>query len=65
MECNFLIKEAADVRGVPLSSGAKAILIKTKTKLPDYSLIVFAADKKLSWKKVKDFLKNKKLEMPN
>lgn len=46
-------EEAAKARGVSLSSGAKAMVVKTKDQ---YSLIVLPADKKIDWKKVKKIL---------
>ncbi|MFH1389087.1 MAG: YbaK/EbsC family protein [Patescibacteria group bacterium] len=48
-------EEAAKLRGVPLSSGAKAMVVKCKSK---YYLFVLRANTKLDWKKVKVILNN-------
>lgn len=41
--------EAAAVRGTDLRSGAKAMLVKTKT---GFVLVVLAADRKVDWKRL-------------
>lgn len=51
-------EEAAAVRGVSLDSGAKAMIVKDKSKNPKdperlYYLAVMSASKKLSWKLLK------------
>lgn len=62
----FTSKEAAEVRGVSLDSGAKAMLLKdnssksTETSLL-FTLAVMSASKKFSWKLVKKVLKIKNM----
>lgn len=46
-------EQAAKIRGVALSSGAKAMVVKTKDQ---YTLIVLPADQRIDWKKVKKIL---------
>ncbi len=47
-------EEAALVRGVPLASGAKAmILVNSKNTASPYLLVVMSATAKIDWKKVK------------
>lgn len=46
-------EEAAKIRGVSLSSGAKAMVVKSKNQ---FSLIVLPADKRIDWKKLKKIL---------
>jgi prolyl-tRNA editing enzyme YbaK/EbsC (Cys-tRNA(Pro) deacylase) len=43
-------EEAANVRGVDINSGAKAMVVKSKD---DYILLVLPAGHKINWKKVK------------
>jgi Ala-tRNA(Pro) deacylase len=59
-------KEAAEVRGVSLESGAKAMLLKdNSSKSAETSLLftlaVMSASKKFSWKLVKKVLKVKNM----
>ena len=59
-------KEAAEVRGVSLDSGAKAMLLKdNSSKSAETSLLftlaVMSASKKFSWKLVKKVLKVKNM----
>ena len=53
-------KQAAEVRGVTLASGAKAMLLKDNSKnVPDnllFYLAVMSASKKFSWKLLKKLL---------
>jgi Ala-tRNA(Pro) deacylase len=53
--------ESAKVRGVSLASGAKAMLVKEGKD--NFMLCVMAADKKVSWKKVKSVLNTKKINL--
>ncbi len=48
--------ESAAVRGVPLSSGAKALVVKARE---DYSMFVVPADRQLDWKPVKKLVGSK------
>ena len=62
----FTSKEAAEVRGVSLDSGAKAMLLKdNSSKNAENSLLftlaVISASKKFSWKLVKKVLKVKNM----
>jgi prolyl-tRNA editing enzyme YbaK/EbsC (Cys-tRNA(Pro) deacylase) len=50
--------EAANVRGVDLKTGVKAMVIKAKDK---FYLMVLPGDKKLDWKKVKSILNVKEV----
>ena len=54
-------EESAKVRGVSLASGAKAMLVKEGKD--NFLLCVMAADKKVSWKKVKTVLSTKKINL--
>ena len=61
-------KQASEVRGVTLASGAKAMLLKDNaSKLENmdtkvlYTLAVMSASKKFSWKLVKKLLKAKNI----
>src|SRR5207249_12177009 len=45
--------EAAAVRGAELPSGAKAMLVKSKT---EFALVVLAADRKVDWKLLAPFV---------
>ncbi|TNV75467.1 hypothetical protein FGO68_gene14657 [Halteria grandinella] len=56
-------KAAAEIRGVPLSSGAKAMLLKDNSKADSmlFTLAVMSASKKFSWKLVKKLLKVKNM----
>jgi Ala-tRNA(Pro) deacylase len=60
-------EESAQVRGVSLASGAKAMLIKLPTNNTslNFKLIVLSAASKLSWKAIKIVLKTKKAELAN
>ena len=55
-------EESAKVRGVPLSSGAKAMVAKDTAK-GSFILFVFPASRKISWKLVKALLNVKKIEL--
>ena len=62
----FTSKEAAEVRGVSLDSGAKAMLLKdNSSKSAETSLLftlaVMSASKRFSWKLVKKVLKVKNM----
>ncbi len=62
----FTSKEAAEVRGVSLASGAKAMLLKDNSSKSIensllYTLAVMSASKKFSWKLVKKVLKIKNM----
>jgi len=54
-------KEAAEERGVPLDSGAKALLVKyaTKETALKFALLVMSAGRKVNWKDVKNLLGSK------
>jgi Ala-tRNA(Pro) deacylase len=54
-------EESAKVRGVSLASGAKAMLVKEG--LENFVLCVMAANRKVSWKKVKNVMKTKKVNL--
>lgn len=47
-------EEAAAIRGVDISTGAKAMIVKTSDGV--FYLFVLPADKRLDWKKVKQIL---------
>ncbi|MEU7428127.1 YbaK/EbsC family protein [Streptomyces sp. NPDC040750] len=49
-------EESARVRGVSLSSGAKALVVKAGER---YTLFVISADRRLNWKPVKRLLGSK------
>lgn len=53
-------EEAAKVRGVPLESGAKALVLRSEGK---FLMVVIAGDKKMDMKKVKDVIKSKRLSL--
>lgn len=53
-------EEAAKVRGVPLSSGAKALVLRSEGK---FLMVVIAGDKKMDLKKVKAVIKSRKLSL--
>jgi len=55
-------EESAVIRGVPLASGSKAMLIKNE-KTGEFVLAVMSAAKKLSWKLMKPILDSKKASM--
>jgi Ala-tRNA(Pro) deacylase len=46
-------EEAARIRGVPLKTGAKAMIAKCKD---DYYLLVLPADKQIDWKRLRSIL---------
>lgn len=46
-------EEAARIRGVPLKTGAKAMVAKCKD---DYYLLVLPADKQIDWKRLRSIL---------
>ena len=46
-------EEAARIRGVPLKTGAKAMIVRGKD---DYYLLVLPADKQIDWKRVRAML---------
>ncbi len=50
--------EAAQIRGVDLSTGAKAMVVKANNQ---YYLIVIPADRKIDWKLVKSLLNTKEI----
>ena len=54
-------EESAKVRGVTLASGAKAMLVKEGVQ--NFILCVMSASKKVSWKKVKEVIKSKKVNL--
>lgn len=54
--------EAAEIRGVPLSCGAKALLIKnSKAKTAEFFLVVFSAVRSINWQAIKTFYGSTKL----
>lgn len=53
-------EEAAKVRGVPLESGAKALVLRSEGK---FLMVVIAGDKKIDLKKVKEVIKSKRLSL--
>ena len=61
----FTSKQAADIRGVSLASGAKAMLLKDNSKNISedklFYLAVMSASKKFSWKLIKKILKIKNM----
>ncbi|NCT56023.1 hypothetical protein GW755_04240 [bacterium] len=54
-------EEAAKIRGVDISTGAKALVIKVDKQ--NFALFVMPANKQLSWKKLKEELGFKKPRM--
>ena len=61
-------QEAADVRGVTLASGAKAMLVKngsTKGIAASFPFVlaVMSASRRFNWKMLKKVLESKKLNM--
>jgi len=55
-------EESANVRGVKLESGAKAMLVKD-IKAEIFILLVMSASRKLSWKLAKQVLNIKKVDL--
>ena len=53
-------EEAAKVRGTPLESGAKAMVLRSKGK---YLMVVIAGDKKMDFKKVKKVIGSDRLTL--
>ena len=53
-------EEAARMRGVPLESGAKALVLRSEGK---FLMVVIAGDKKIDLKRVKDVIKSKRLSL--
>lgn len=47
-------EEAARIRGVPLKTGAKAMIARCKD---DYYLLVLPADKQIDWKRLRSILR--------
>ncbi|KAL4499143.1 hypothetical protein ABPG72_017045 [Tetrahymena utriculariae] len=55
-------EESAQIRGVSLDSGAKAMLLKDKQNIT-FILAVMSASKKLSWKLIRGIVGHKKLDL--
>ena len=55
-------EESAEVRGVTLASGAKAMLVKQE-KDSLFILLVLSAAKKISWKSIRQIIGTKKLSL--
>ncbi|KAM3127808.1 hypothetical protein pb186bvf_020087 [Paramecium bursaria] len=55
-------EESAKVRGVSLDSGAKAMLLINK-KQQNFFLCVMSASKKLSWKKIRQIVGQKQIDL--
>jgi Ala-tRNA(Pro) deacylase len=53
-------EEAARVRGVPLESGAKALVFRSEGK---FLMVVVAGNKKVDMKKVKEVIKSNRLSL--
>lgn len=51
-------EEAANVRGVDVKTGAKAMVVKSKDQ---FLLLVLPADKRINWKKIKAILEVKEI----
>ena len=58
-------EEAAKVRGATLESGAKAMIVKSinKSKIAEFSLLVFSASKKITWPPIKKALSSKNVSI--
>lgn len=53
-------EEAANVRGVPLASGAKALILRSEGK---FLMVVIAGDQKVDMKKVKKVINSSRLSL--
>jgi len=53
-------EEAAKIRGTPLESGAKALVLRSEGK---FLMVVIAGDKKMDLKKVKEAINTKRLSL--
>jgi Ala-tRNA(Pro) deacylase len=53
-------EEAAKIRGTPLESGAKALVLRSEGK---FLMVVIAGDKKMDLKKVKEAINSKRLSL--
>lgn len=59
-------EESAEIRGVPLASGAKAMLMKAGRDLPHgspYVLVVLSAARAVDWKRARKHLASPKLAL--
>ena len=53
-------EDAAKIRGTPLESGAKALVLRSEGK---FLMVVIAGDKKMDLKKVKEVIKSRRLSL--
>ena len=58
----FTSQEAADIRGVPLSSGVKAMIVKAKD---DFLMVLVPGDRKIGLKNLKGRFGSAKLASPD
>lgn len=58
----YTSEQAARVRGVPLNTGVKALVIKVLAEEPYFIHVLIAADKKASFEKIEKFV-GKKIKM--